>query len=64
MEEEVSGGSIGVKEEEVSWWSGILDGDKVDGRQILEWTDHSVRDSLSKVGCKTRGPDAELLSER
>lgn len=37
----------GVEEEEVSWWSVILDGDKVDGRQILEWMDHSVRDFLS-----------------
>lgn len=47
---------IGVEEEQVSWWSVILDGDKVDRRQILEWTDHSVRDFLSKVGCKRRGP--------
>lgn len=37
----------GVEEEEVSWWSVILDGDNVDGRQILEWMDHSVRDFLS-----------------
>lgn len=46
----------GVEEEEVSSWSVILDGDKVDGRQILEWMDHSRRDFLSKVGCKTKVP--------
>lgn len=41
---------------EVSHQSIVLGGDEVAGKQLMEWTDHSVRDFLSKVGCKARGP--------
>lgn len=34
----------------------FLEGDKVGGKWVLEWVDCSVRDILSKVGCKSKGP--------
>ena len=42
-----------------------LGGDRGEGKQVLERTDHSLRACLSRVGCKTRkGPCGEFRSER